>query len=167
MSLCVGLFGTCGRSKWRGPFVKAFTNLGYSFFNPQKENWSPDDAVEEAKHLAEDKILLFPITSETYASGSLAEVGFSILNAIRLDDRRNFVIFIDPQLDKDILEENSVAAKESLRSRKLVIEHLKKLKIDNVYIVDSMGEMLQTSLILYRIEEDRKALNHLNPQNRG
>lgn len=162
--LAIGLFGTCGKSKWRQPFMEKYLELGIDFFNPQVDNWQPEMAVEEAKHLAEDAVVLFPITGETYAAGSLAEVGFSILNAIKLDDRRDFIIMIEMKLDESL--DNEVACKESLRSRALVVQHLKKLRLPNVYIVDTLGEMLAISLQLYEAAKIREPLRVFNPQNR-
>lgn len=162
--LAIGLFGTCGKSKWRQPFMKRYHELGIDFFNPQVDDWKPEMAVEEAKHLAEDAVVLFPITGETYASGSLAEVGFSILNAIKLDDRRDFVIMIEMQLDESL--DNADMRKESLRARALVVQHLKKLRLPNVYIVDTLEQMLEISLELYEAAAIREPLRVFNPQNR-
>lgn len=159
--LCVGLFGTCGGSKWREPFIDCYTKEGIACFNPQVDDWKPEDAVVEAKHLASDAVVLFPITGETYGTGSLAETGFSILNAIRLDDRRDFVIYIEMELDPRL--DNAVARKESLRARALVKEHLKKLRLSNLYLVDSLEEMLEVSLALYRAAEVREPLKRFNP----
>lgn len=33
MKLCVGLFGTCGNSQWRVPFMEAFKEAGIEYFN--------------------------------------------------------------------------------------------------------------------------------------
>lgn len=162
--LSIGLFGTCGGSKWRDSFMELYEESDIPFFNPQVDDWTPEMAVEEAKHLASDAVILFPITRETYASGSLAEVGFSILNALKLDDRRDFVILIDMELDESLDDE--VARKESLRSRALVIEHLKRLNLPNVYLVDTLDEMLNISFALYRAAEIREPLRVFNPQNR-
>ncbi len=158
----IGLFGTCGNSTWRNEFIIEYKKINILYYNPQVENWTPEDAKIEAEHLANDEIILFPITSETYAFGSLSEVGFSILQAIKLDDRREFVILIDDFLDES-LQENKVAAKDSLRSRALVKQHLKKLRLSNLYLVDSMEEMLKTSIELYSAAQIRKNLQHLNP----
>ena len=92
--LVIGMFGTCGKSRWREPFFERYQKESIEFFNPQVADWKPEDAVKEAEHLANDEVILFPVTSETYATGSLSEVGFSILQAIRLDDRRDFVVMI-------------------------------------------------------------------------
>ena len=158
----IGLFGTCGNSTWRQQFIELYNQYEIKYFNPQKDNWNPEDAIDEAKHLANDEIILFPITSETYATGSLAEVGFSILQAIKLDDRREFVVLIDSNLDEK-LKEDVIAAKESIRARALVKEHLKKLRLSNLYLVETLDEMLEVSLNLYKASEIRVSFKHLNP----
>lgn len=146
---CIGLFGTCGGSKWRDEFMKTYESLGIDYFNPNVPDWKPELAVIEANHLASDQIVLFPITNETYGTGSLAETGFSILNAIKLDDRRDFVIMVSQDLKPELMENNPVAAKESLRARALVKEHLKKLGFSNLFVVESLDEMMEVSLTLW------------------
>jgi len=158
MKTCIGLFGTCGNSKWREPFIHRYNQLGINFFNPQVADWKPENAVIEAEHLAEDAVILFPITSETYATGSLAETGFSLLNAINLEDRRDFVIFIDQKLDDALMKDNTVAAVGSLRARALVKQHLKKLKLANLYYLDSLEYMLDLSVELYELAVKRASL---------
>ena len=161
--LAIGLFGTCGRSSWRDRFIKKYTALGIPFFNPQVPNWKPEDAVKEAEHLANDEVILFPVTSETYATGSLSEVGFSILQAIRLDDRRDFVVMIEQKLDEDL--SNPEARKESLRARALVLQHLKKLRLKNLYVVSTLDEMLEVSISLFKAAEIREPFQKFNPHN--
>ncbi len=162
--LNIGLFGTCGKSRWRDTFIEAYAKEGIPFFNPQVEDWKPEDAEREAEHLANDEVILFPITSETYATGSLSEVGFSILHAIRLDDRREFVVMVDQELDPEL--NDPTAKKESLRSRALVLQHLKKLRLKNVYLVDNLEQMLQVSIQLYRAAEITSSLRDYNPHNK-
>ena len=161
--LTIGLFGTCGKSRWRDMFIDKYNQQEISFFNPQVENWKPEDAVREAEHLANDEVILFPITSETYATGSLSEVGFSILQVIRLDDRRDFVVMIEQKLDDDL--SNQEARKESLRARALVLQHLKKLRLKNVYVVSTLEEMLEVSIMLYTAAVIRGPLARFNPHN--
>ena len=146
---CVGLFGTCGGSRWRDPFMKRYGELGIQFFNPQVEDWKPEDAEIEADHLADDAIILFPITGETYGTGSLAETGFSALQAIKLNRHRDFVVMIERELDPAL--NDPVARKESLRSRALVRKHLEKLSLASLYVVDSLDDMLALSLELHAI----------------
>lgn len=161
--LTIGLFGTCGGSKWRDPFMEKYQAESIPFFNPQVDDWKPEDAIKEAEHLADDEVILFPITSETYATGSLSEVGFSILQAIRLDDRRDFVVMVDLRLDDKL--DDPIARKESLRARALVLQHLKKLRLKNLYVVASLDEMLEVSVQLFRAAEIREPLARFNPHN--
>lgn len=180
--LCIGMFGTCGGSQWRERlFIPKYDKLGIDWYNPQVEDWDPSLAEVEAEHLANDAIILFPVTGETYAFGSLAETGFSMLNAINLDDRREFVIYISQEIDaKDpkgaVLDDRLAAdgsqnpssrAKDSLRTRALVKEHLKKLRLPNVYIVDSLEEMLDVSVKLWESVKIRYPLRELNPHRKG
>ncbi|WP_412732742.1 hypothetical protein [Minisyncoccus archaeiphilus] len=162
--LNIGMFGTCGGSKWREPFKARYEELGIPFFDPNKENWRESDAIEEAQHLAEDDVILFPITKETYGTGSLSEVGFSILQAIRLDDRRDFVVMIDQELVPEL--DNPTARQESLRARALVMQHLKKLRLKNIYIVDNLADMLDVSIKLFEAAKLRAPLSVYNPHNR-
>jgi hypothetical protein len=159
---CIGLFGTCGKSKWRDRFIAKYEELGYDYFNPQVENWDPSMADEEARHLADDEVILFPVTGETYATGSLSEVGFSILQAISLDDRRDFIIMIEMELEEH-LKENPTMYQETLRSRALVKQHLKKQRLGNLYVVESLEQMLEVSLVLYENALKRAPLKKFNP----
>lgn len=150
---CIGLFGTCGRSKWREPFIKAYTAAGIQFFNPVVPDWNPNCAEIEKVHLYHDQIVLFPVTRETYSSGSLAEMGFSIAQAMRFDDRRDFVFFIENCLEKDLMASNPDQAKDSLRMRALVLAHLSMIPLPNVYFAPNLSTMLNISLTLYQALE--------------
>lgn len=164
-NLCIGLFGTCGGSQWRTPFKQAYDVANVRYFDPQKEGWHPEDAAIEARHLSEDGIILFPVTSETYGMGSLSEVGFSITQAIRLDDRRDILVLIDRQLDPRLVEDNPALAKASLQARALVYEHLRKLRLPNVYVMESMEHMLTASFTLYQSNKLKQGLSKYNPHN--
>ena len=109
--ITIGLFGTCGISQWRTPFIKKYSSLGIQYFNPVKSDWKVEDATIEAEHLANDEILLFPVTNETYAFGSLGEVGFSIMQALKLDERRDIVVMIEPDV---VVDKNKMSLNEYL-----------------------------------------------------
>lgn len=151
--ICVGLFGTCGNSTWRQEFIPYLEAAGIQYFNPQKDNWQEDDAINEARHLVNDDVVLFPVTNETYGTGSLAETGYSIMQAIKSSKQRAVVIFIDPTLDPILKSNDPVAAKESMRSRALVIEHLKNINDPRVYVVDSMEDMFKVGLKLAQVSQ--------------
>lgn len=151
--MTIGLFGTCGNSKWRDKFMDVYNSGGIKYFNPVKDDWKPEDAQEEAEHLANDEIILFPVTDESLGLGSLGEVGFSILQAIRLDSERAVIVMIDNTINdkaKAFINDDKVVI-ESIKMRALVNAHLKKLKYPNVYIVDSLEDMLAVSLQLNEI----------------
>jgi len=146
----IGLFGTCGASRWRAPFIAAYQAAGIPFFNPQVEDWHPECAAIEARHLVEDPIVLFPVTGETYGTGSLAETGFSILQTLRTRSfNRSLILLIEPTLDPALVEADPVAAKESTRARALVRAHLDQVEDPNVYVVESLDAMLTLSLELH------------------
>jgi hypothetical protein len=141
---------------------------GEGFFNPQVDDWKPELAVVEAGHLAEDCVVCVPITKETYSLGSLAETGFSLMQAMKLDDRRDFVVLIEQELDEELMVDAALS-KESLRSRALVLQHLKKLRLANVYVVDTLEEMLDVALKCYEahklLDDARKQFNpHLREE---
>lgn len=117
MRNCIGLFGTCGGSKWRDSVILQLQRGGKLFFNPQLpegQNWTEKDGQVEAEHLAEDKVIMFVITNETPAYGSLAETGWAALRAEKHHQKIGFFI----QLTGD---------KEMDRPRKLVQAHILRL----------------------------------------
>ncbi len=147
---CVGLFGSCGNSRWRDPFIKRFTSENIAYFNPQVEagTWHAGLVETENSHFVEDDIILFPVTDETTGQGSLAEIGFSIANALRCNTNRFFVFLIDDECnDPDASDE---ARAESVRSRRLVKSKLIQIAatLDNVFFVESLDDMLTVSLKL-------------------
>jgi hypothetical protein len=149
---CIGLFGTCGGSRWRDPFVAAYRERGIRWFNPQVDNWTPECADIEAQHLARDEIILFPVTGETYGTGSLAETGFSLLQAVRTSATRYVVFMIEQALAPELMG-NEAAAKESLRARKLVAAHLNENRSPNAFKVDSLEAMLELSVDLWGVAD--------------
>jgi hypothetical protein len=170
----IGLFGTCGDSEWRRPFMVHYNGYGIDYFNPKVKDWKPELAAVEAEHLRTDEIILFPVTDETYGSGSLAEVGFSILQAVTdLNEGRFVIVMISPE-PCEALKADAVAFKESVRARTLVKAHLAANPHPNVYIVDTFEQMLALSVGLYRIasfytqaamaaakrDEERRILDH-------
>lgn len=134
--------------------MQTYDELDINYFNPQVDDWKPEDAAIEADHLADDAVVLFPITAETHGTGSLAETGFSALQALKLNSHRDFVVMIEQRLDDSL--DNPIARRESLRARALVAKHLEKLDMANVYLVDSLEDMLSLSLKLYQIAQIRE-----------
>lgn len=155
--LTIGLFGTCGTSKWRNPFIKLYKNANIPYFNPQVDDWKPELAEIEAHHLAKDGVILFPVTSETYGTGSLSEVGFSIINAIKYTEERTVILLIDQELDESLSDE--IARKESLRARKLLQAHLNNTILPNVIQVLTFEEMYFESIKWYCAQVVKRKMN--------
>jgi len=153
--MTIGLFGTCGGSTWRDKFMSQYDKAGIDYFNPQKDDWKPEDAEIEADHLANDEIILFPVLEETSGLGSLGEVGFSILQSIRLDENRNVIVMID----KNCTVEDEAVRNESIRMRALIKAHLKKLKYPNVFLVQNQIDMYELSRKIHAIETLRENLD--------
>jgi len=157
--MTIGLFGTCGNSQWRLPFMEIYKKQGIDYFNPVKDDWKVEDAQIEADHLANDEIILFPVTNETLGLGSLGEVGFSILQAIKLDGNRDIIVMIDNKLNDIAAKEfDESMVRESIKMRALIRAHLNKLKYPNVYLVDNLDNMLKLSLGLYHIMKFKETL---------
>jgi hypothetical protein len=158
--LCVGLFGTCDKNRWRDPFMAKYEELGIPYFNPMVDDWNPGCVPLEAQHLAEDEIILFPVLGWSYAEGSLSEMGFGPLKAMRQNKYRSFVFFVELDLHERLTDPDR--CKASLRARKLLLGHLAEVAAHNIYVVKSLGEMFDTSLRLHeihkRLGEARSAL---------
>jgi hypothetical protein len=149
--ITIGLFGTCGNSKWRDSFIQKFEESNIAYFNPLVPDWIEEYAGIEAEHLVEDEIILFPVTDETFGFGSLAETGYSISQALRSNSEKFVVIFIAPDVNEFLWTIDPVQAKESKKARSLAMAHVKRQAklFPNVYIVDSMESMKTITFMLY------------------
>lgn len=149
-ALCIGLFGTCGDSTWRDKFIDAYQKLGFVYYNPNKVDWDPADSAEEAEHLRNDGVILFPIFGETFGTASLAETGYSILSALRTPGKRMVIILIDPKVSAALVAKNPQAAKESNNARAIVLAHLAQLDYPYVHVVETEAQLLKESIRAYR-----------------
>lgn len=148
-SRTVGLFGTCGGSIWRDPFMKMLDEQGIAYFNPQVDSWTPDLADIEAWHLANDRLILFPVTDETFGFGSLAETGFSLQSALALNTNRFVMLYIAPTVNATLAASSPEQADASRRARKLAMAHLAKAQNPNVFVVTSLPDMQAKTLRLF------------------
>jgi hypothetical protein len=145
----VGLFGTCGGSTWRDPFMHLLDEQGIAYFNPQVDNWTPELADIEAWHLANDRLILFPVTDETFGFGSLAETGFSLQSALALNTNRFVMLYIAPAVNAQLAASSPEQADASRRARKLAMAHLAKAQNPNVFVATSLEDMQSKMLRLY------------------
>lgn len=142
--LTVGLFGTCGDSTWRTPVIEVLNQHNIPFFNPQVPagTWHPGMIEEENTHLREDGIVVFPVTSETTGQGSLAEIGFSIMNVVRQNPAAFLIVMIDDECKDPNASEAQI--KDSNRSRKLVkskVSDLAAQPFSRVILVNTLEEI--------------------------
>lgn len=148
----IGLFGTCGTSHWREPFIERYTQLRIAYFNPQVADWTPACAELENEHFRNDAILLYPVTAETTGFGSLAEVGLAITDVDRFNataqpgHERELLICIDPDCTDPKANENQI--RESKRTRVLVSTKLPAYAGPHVIICSSLADMLERSVAL-------------------
>ena len=142
---CIALFGTCGGSTWRDVFISEYEAEGITYYNPVVENWTPECAAEEARHLATDDIILFPVTDETAGFGSLAEIGFAVAQILTSSRMRSGIFYVAEKCDN--VDSNKVRA--------LVRAHLSKVDHHRIRIVNNLEQMLDTSLEVFDLAAGR------------
>lgn len=117
----VGLFGTCGDSKWREDVaIPILKNHGVEFFNPVVPDWKPEHAEIEAKHAAEDAVIMLVITDETTAIASMAESGWLAAQAILR--KQQLVVVL-----QDMKPEDDSAGLRINKTRNLIRKHIDEL----------------------------------------
>jgi hypothetical protein len=132
--------------------MSKYTELGIEYFNPMVNDWNPGMVPLEAKHLAEDEVILFPILGWSYGEGSLSEMGFGPLKAMRQNMNRSFVFYVETTLHERLTDPDR--CKSSLRARELVLGHLDQTAAPNIYVVRSLDEMLEVSIRLFQTHKD-------------
>ncbi len=147
----VGLFGTVDGSKWREEFIEQYDKLGVPWFNPDAgDNWHPGMIEDENRHLNNDSIILFPVLGESLGTGSLGEIGFSVLNVVRnITNGRNqsLIVLIDEECHD--VRKSQLLRDESNRARKLVRSKMADIKHPNVFLVKTLDQMKEISLQLW------------------
>jgi len=151
---CVGMFGACGDSTFRQDLlIPAYEQRGIRYYNPQVGvgEWVPEFADDEADHVAYDMVQTWPVLDSTYALRTLSESGFSVASSIRAESPLpKFIIpmiveTLDPALD------DPVAREASLGARQLVRAHMAQNTSPNVFVVESLDQMLEASIVLYGV----------------
>jgi hypothetical protein len=151
---CVGLFGACGPTTHRQDlFIPAYEQVGIRYYNPQvpEGTWAPDMMPDEADHLKHDVVQTWPVTPDTYALGTLAEQGYSFAESLRSESP--FPKFIIPMITLDLADhlDNPELRAETTRARLLALGRLQASTSPNVFVVDSLEEMLEVSIVLYGV----------------
>lgn len=158
--ITVGLFGTCANSNWRDSFIKEYKQRKIDFFNPDLgDDWTPDAAEDENKHLNEDDIILFPVLAESLGFGSLGEIGFSIMNVMNhiLTGHNQFlVVLIDDECDMEDASKEDI--KLSKNTRKIIKSKVEDVDHPNVFLVKTLDEMKELSFRLVALVEQHAKL---------
>ena len=161
MRECIGLFGHCGRQRWRDSFIERYEQESINYYNPFKDDYdSAIDGPLEASNMAENKIVVFPITNQSFGMISLNEVSI----ATNMSEDRHLIVLVDDNVmsdvsisnrnntysDETLASINKEMSRASVSSRNLVRFHLEKLNKPNVHLVSSLDDMLELSVVLYR-----------------
>ncbi len=162
MQNVIGLFGTCDNSPWRGPVIETLDRHGIAWYNPDAgDNWEPWMVEEENMHLREDHIILFPILGESLGQGSLAEIGFSVLNIVRNitsgKSDQTLVVLIDDECTDE--RKTAEERKTSNRSRKLAKSKLAAVDHPNVYLVETLDDMVSLGIQLHELYQQKDAID--------
>ena len=156
----IGLFGTCGNSRWRDKFITKYNVLGIPWYNPQVAvgAWKPEMAAQESAHLDSDRILVVVINNETTALGSLAETGFCVIQVTKASQSTRYaVIYIDPTVAEGTDTPKAIA--DSIRARRLVLAHLRQLRDERVIICQSAEEVKTKSIALWHLVQEKRHLS--------
>ena len=158
----IGLFGTCDGIPWRVPFIEQYEKEGIKYFNPDYgDDWHPGCIPEENYFLNNAEMILFPVLKESLGSGSLGEIGFSIQNVVRniQSGKQQFLIVLidDKCTDERKTEEER---ERSTKDRALVKSKLQeRLSYPVITMVNTLEEMMDMSLELYKFLKDKSACN--------
>ena len=156
--LKIGLFGTCGKSKWRYPFIVKYTNLNIPYFNPQSLPSIPERSKIEAQQLNENDIIIIAITNEEYSIASLSEVGIALNKTVQNNEKNRILVYIDSEIMPELNNKEMKSA--SLRARKILAQHLRFTPV-NVIVVDNLDELLRNSIFIYRTELIMRSLDEM------
>lgn len=129
----VSLFGTCNNSNWREEVMSRLAAANIEFFNPVVPDWKPEHAVNEAKHAAEDAVIMLVITGETTSIASMAESGWLAAHAIQRGQSLVMVLQDMPAETEPVDD-----TKRNNKARNLLRQHIKSLNSPNVFLCETI-----------------------------
>jgi hypothetical protein len=145
--------------------IAELEKAGLEYFNPQKDDWKPEDAETEAVHLASDRILVFAVTGETFGVASLAEIGLAAAAVAR--SNRTLVVYVAPEVvpDEAFLQglDSGARVRDSNNARKIVLAHLRKMTMTEmgVILVDDLADIAPKAIqaaAMYRQADSIQAM---------
>lgn len=145
MNCCVGLFGTCGDSRWREDIaIPILEQRQKTYFNPVVPNWTEEAMKNEVDHAANDKVVMLVITGETTGIASMAESGWIALQ-VHMGNRDLVMVIEDcPETISDHVAIN--------KTRKLLRNYIQKEDSPCIHIRNSVAEAAELAANLMEIE---------------
>lgn len=145
--MIIGLFGTTvPQNQFRKeiiiPKLKSHGLMDHEIYDPFVDNWTPECALEEAKHLASDDVIIFVVTKDSYGIASLAEIGIQVARCA-LKANKHLIVYIENELLPEL--KDNVMAKDVLNARKITLAHLSELNFPNVHICASIEETVKVA----------------------
>lgn len=134
----IGAFGTTAGRNWRDDMNVYYSmmaeerRIAYEparvYFDPviTGRDWTPEDAVNEAEHLAKDAVILHGLETKASSVGSMLELGF--LAAASVLNGRKMISFIkdtDPSLGPDVQRARSMSIRDGEYIANLIPQHFK------------------------------------------
>lgn len=143
----VGLFGTCGNSKWREEVViPTLDKAGVAYFNPVVSDWNEEAQKNEVKNAAEDRVIIMAITGETTAIASMAELGWQVYLAHGVGQK--VVVFIE-DMPNDVLASDTGTSLRINKVRALIRKYAEKA-VGDVFLVSSLQEAADKAVELMK-----------------
>ena len=136
-----GVYSDPNRDCWREYVVQPeLDDLGVTYYNPVVEDWSEENAREEAEAIANAETIVLVITANHPSFGSLAESGWAVLSAI--ERHQTVIMFIAKEQENE----------DSLRARKIVLSQAETLnpQIDQLIMVDNLDQVVEALHQLYK-----------------
>ncbi len=127
-----GSYSDPGRDCWRENVVQpVLRDLGVTYYNPVVENWTEENAREEAESIRAAETIVLVITENHPSLGSLAESGWAVLSAVERE--QTIILFIADEQENE----------DSQRARHIVLSQIETLapQINALIQVESLEDV--------------------------
>ena len=145
MKKVVGLFGTCGASKWREDVViPILEKAGVAYFNPVVAEWNDEAQRNEVDHSANDQVVVMAITGETSGIASMAELGWQVATA---ESRGQSVVIFLEDMPNDLKDETGASLRIN-KARALIRKYIQNHDSPKVVLASNLEEVAQLAVKL-------------------
>ena len=159
MKNVVGLFGTCGSSKWREETVIPILEAaGVEYFNPVVPEWNEEAQRNEVDHAANDNVILMAITGETSGIASMAELGWQA--AAAESKGRGMVIFLE-DMPNDLKDETGASLRIN-KCRALIRKYIAAHNSPKIVLASSLEDAANQAVLMMELMGGiRSSLNNI------